>query len=369
MIGPEITLVAVGDLLIRDDTPDYLFDSAKPVFHAADIVYGNCEQPYAWRYPGMAKTFRSTAGFDVMNFANNHILDHGVDVFHKTIQQLTEEGIAVFGAGRTIKEARAPAIIERSGTKVAFLGYCSIQVPSYAATVSRPGCAPLRAHTAYQEQFEEAPGSPPIIRTFASEDDLAAMLDDIRRAKEQAQVVVLSLHWGPLLKGAELSDFQPGVAHAAIDAGADIILGHHPHIIKGIEVYKGKVIFYSINHFVMKNDKALDINYESHGFVSNSHIRTMLKTYQGEFGFYPDYPLYPFGPDTLDTMIVKVAISDGRIIRVSYLPCRIGTDYQPIVLNRDHRLFDEITGHVARATRDAGLSAEFTACGDEIVVT
>ncbi len=369
MSEKEIVLVGVGDLLIRDPEPDYLFDSTREVFQSADIRFGNCEQPYAWRYPEMAAAFKRNCGFEVMNFANNHILDHGAEVFLNTIAQLKAAGIEVIGAGATIKEARSPAIIEKEGVRIAFLGYNSIQVPSYQATGARPGCAPLKAHTAYQQLFEEAPGTPARVRTFADDDDLAAVLADIAAVKEKADLVIVSLHWGPLLKSSHISDFQPVAAHAIIDAGADLILGHHPHTNKGVEVYKGKVIFYSINHFIMKNEKPVTINYSSHGYVTNSHIQDMLETFPGEFGFYDDYPLYPFGPETLNTMIVKARISGKQIKSVSILPCRIGTDYQPRLLKNDEPEFAAAVEQIRTYSAAAKLSANFTVQGNELLVT
>lgn len=367
-MAAELTIVGIGDLLIRDDEPQSLFDSTRHIFKDADIAFCNVEQPYAYRYPDMAKIFAENVGFDVGNFANNHILDHGPEIFHQSIAQLEDAGIRVIGAGSTIIEARRPAIIERNGTRVAFLGYSSIQVPSYQATTARPGCAPLKAHTAYHPMFEEAPGTPAQIRTFPDEHDLAALVADVEAAKSQAEIVIVSIHWGPLLKGGSIDEYQRIVAHAAIDAGADLIFGHHPHILKGVEVYRGKTIFYSMNHFVMKNDKPLSLDYSAHGFVTNSHVRTMLDTYPGEFGFYPDYPLYPFGPDTLDTIIVKAQAVDGVLKSITYLPCRIGPDCAPRLLTGNDPAFTEVSDRIERYTRQMGLAATFTRNGDEVCV-
>jgi poly-gamma-glutamate synthesis protein (capsule biosynthesis protein) len=97
------------------------------------------------------------------------------------------------------------------------------------------------------------PGVPPIIHTVANAEDVAAMQDDVRAAKKQADVVVVSWHWGVSPTGGgtgELVEYQVAMGHAAIDAGADLVVGHHPHLVQPIEVYKGKVIFYSIANLV-----------------------------------------------------------------------------------------------------------------------
>lgn len=369
MPDETLTIVGVGDLLIRDHNPQYLFDSTRHVFKAADIAFCNIEQPYAWRYPDMARVFAEDAGFHVGSFANNHILDHGADIFAASIDQLEAAGIRVVGAGRAIDEARSPAIVERGGVKVAFLGYSSIQAPSYQATAARPGFAPMKAHTAYHPMFDEAPGAPPQIRTFPDEHDLAALVADVEAARAAADIVIVSIHWGPLLKGGTIDDYQRVIAHATIDAGADLIFGHHPHILKGVEIYKGRAIFYSMNHFIMKNDKPLSVDYSAHGFVTNSHVRMMLDTYPGEFGFFPDYPLYPFGPDTLDTIIVKAKVANRAIESVSYLPCRIGADCQPILLAGNDPAFGEVVDRMERYSRQMSLPAVFKRDGDEVFVS
>src|SRR5262249_17732864 len=143
---------------------------------------------------------------------------------------------------------------------------------------------------------------------------------DVRAAKESADIVAVSLHWGPLLRFGELSEYQQGAAHTIIDAGADIILGHHPHIMKPVEVYKGKVIFYSMGHFVMRTHAPVDTSYESAGQVTQSMVQRNIRTFRGEFGYDPDYPLYPFAlnRDTLKTMIAKITIGESGISRVAF---------------------------------------------------
>lgn len=99
----------------------------------------------------------------------------------------------MIGAGRNIAQARRPAVLERVGTKIAFLAYCSVAAPGSEAEENKPGCVPMRASTSY-EQIDWQPGTPPRIVTWADKDDLAAMAEDIRRARGQADVVVVSIH-------------------------------------------------------------------------------------------------------------------------------------------------------------------------------
>src|SRR4029077_12803240 len=119
---------------------------------------------------------------------------------------------------------------------------------------NKTGITPMRAHTYYMRagdpHEESQPGTPPTILTVPHEEDLHALQEDIKKAKQQADAVVMSIHWGLHHIPKAIATYQPKVAHAAIDAGADLILGHHPHCLKAVEVYKGKVCFYSIGNFM-----------------------------------------------------------------------------------------------------------------------
>ena len=169
-------------------------------------------------------------------------MDWGKDGFFDTIDNLRAAGLAVVGVGAEITAARAPVIVEAKGVRTAFLAYSSILPMNYWAEADRPGCAPMRAHTVYEQIEHDQPGTPARVHTYAHRQDLAALTADIAKARALADVVVVSLHWGIHFVPAVLADYQHEVAHAAIDAGADLILGHHAHIMKGVEVYKGKTI-------------------------------------------------------------------------------------------------------------------------------
>jgi poly-gamma-glutamate capsule biosynthesis protein CapA/YwtB (metallophosphatase superfamily) len=207
------------------------------------------------------------------------------------------QGIAHIGGGNDIDEARCPAIIERDGTKVGFVGYACVCDPAHAARKDRPGLARFRVHTAYEPlpRFFEVPGSPPIIITKPDPGDLAALRENIGRAKDQADVVVVSWHWGvsPATGGHnELIDYQVELGHACIDAGADLVVGHHPHALQGIEVYSGKAIFYSLGNFVPHSA--------------------------------PPHPER--------TMVARMRIAEKRVREVGFLPARVTTTNQPMLL-------------------------------------
>jgi len=253
------------------------------------------------------------AGFHVVSFASNHTLDWGVDALLDTIDVLKQNGLAVIGVGKDIEEARKPLILERKGVKVAFLAYCSVHRPGYEATADKPGLVPMRAWSIYQP-LEHQPGTPGVrIRTFPDPGDLEAMEEDIRRARTLADVVVVSMHWGIHFERATIAMYQRRVGHAAINAGADLIIGHHAHILKGMEVYKGKVIVYSMCNFAMATtyERALHRRENIPGW------REMHKAYDWELD--PDYSGYAWPYDSRKSIVVKALIEDKKVARVSFL--------------------------------------------------
>ena len=354
------TLCAVGDIMINREHPGTVFELARPLLEPADFTFGNCESTYSERgarNPATRGEVRAHprnldalvyGGFDVVSFANNHHLDAGYEAFFDTLAELAARGIATCGAGKDIAEARRPAILERDGTRVAFLGYSSILFPGYEAGHNRPGCAPLRVHTYYEQVEVEQPGSAPDIHTYAKREDLDDLLDDVRRAKEQADVVVVSPHWGIHFAPIAIAEYETDVAKAAIDAGADIVLGHHQHILKPVQVYKGKVIVHGMGNFAMDSDAS------KHAW--SPALKEMQDRYPGYcYGHREDYPTYPFHEDARMTVIVRCAIEDRSISRVGLVPCYINPAGQPEPVDAGNPRFQQIANYFSEVTEAAGL--------------
>ena len=240
--GTELRISAVGDIMLagtaepvlREVGYDYPFARVRHLFQGSHIVFGNLEGPLTdGGEPAQGKqyTFRSppekvvpallTAGFTVLSLANNHILDYGLEGLEQTLQALEVAGIRVVGAGRNLREARRPAIIRTGGRTVAFLAYSLTLPESFYAGPDRPGTA------------------------FGHERHVRA---DVAAARRRADIVIVSFHWGREGE-TTLREYQPELGHAAIEAGAHAVLGHHPHILQGIERYKNGVILYSLGNF------------------------------------------------------------------------------------------------------------------------
>jgi len=260
-----ITLVLGGDVNIQGRAdPASAFAGIQPLLSGADLRFVNLEGPLSgsagegmdipnepnWRHstPDMAAALVE-AGIDVVSCAND--VTYPPAAAMASLAALDRAEIAHCGAGADLAAAHAPAILERSGQRVAFLAYTSICRPfGQAAQAASPGVAQAFALTSYQPDPRAAgvPGRPPVVRTTPVPEDLDRLAGDVEQAKANADVVVVSLHWG--LPGDELTEYQIAYGHAAIDAGADLVAGHGPGTIQAVEVYRGCAILYSLGNLV-----------------------------------------------------------------------------------------------------------------------
>jgi poly-gamma-glutamate synthesis protein (capsule biosynthesis protein) len=368
----RITIIAVGDVAVNRENPDSIFPYVTNVIKSADIAFCQLETNYSERgivlpqarVPSIAHPKNalaiSKAGFNAVSFASNHSLDCGSEAFLDTIQVMKEIGIDLIGVGRNIEEARKPQVIDCKGTKIAFLAYNSILPMGYWADAKRPGCAPMRAWTVYEQIEHDQPGTPARIHTFANEYDKAAMVEDIKKAKAQADVVMVSAHWGIHFKEAEIAMYQREYAYAAIEAGADVILGHHAHILKAIEIYKGKPIFYSLCNF------AFDLPLPRE-FLETRRWKEMMEL-NPSWTIDLRYKSYPFPADSRMTMACKISISDKKVTRVSFLPTLVNEDSQPRFLSSKTPEFNRVVEYMEKVSKAEGIDIRYHVEGDEVVI-
>ncbi len=364
MSAEKLSIYAVGDVIPDRPNPETLFDLALPTLKKADILFGQLEANLSEKGEpqSQAPTARGIspdrvsgltyAGFDVMSFASNHHLDRGQQAMFETIDTLTKNKIAILGVGRNIEEARKPVILERKGTRVGFLAYCSVLPKGYEAEPNKPGCPPMRAST-YYEQVDWQPGTPPRIISLANKDDLAAMVDDVKKLRPSVDVLIMSVHWGLHFIPSLIAMYQKEVGHAAIDAGVDLILGHHAHILKGVELYKGKVIFYSLCNFVMPASKK----------GPSSRVKELYGVSEDA-----EYPDYGFPVDSRKSIIAKCIVSSKKIEKVSYLPVMINPHAQPEILPRSDKRSSEVFDYMEWCCRDQELNTKLSWEGDEVVI-
>lgn len=366
-----VTLLGVGDIVIDREQPETIFQHVADTLRTADIAYGNTDQTYSdLGYPVLghgpnseSKNFKALpyAGFDVISLANNHTLDWGEENLLDTLKRFKEGGMPYVGAGKDIDEARQPVILERKGTKVGFLAYSCVYTKGYEATKTKPGLAGIRVWTIY-EQVDHHPGTPPRIVTIPYAEDRKMMVEDITRLKKQVDVVVLAMHWGIHVTPRVIPMYCVELGHEAIDAGADLVLGTHTHILKGVEMYKGKAIFYSTGNFAIETGPAT---------ISRSpeSIKVMTQIL-ARYGFKPDpeCPTFFCPHESRTTLMVKANIENGNINKISYIPCYINKNSEPEIVGKDDARGQEVYNYVEDISRSENLPVHFSWDGDEVLV-
>ena len=370
--GDSVVLMGVGDVgPVHGDMAGYATHVAS-TFATADVVFAQCERLYSAGarlegdgYDGnfdvghgplpadMISVFTS-AGFDIVSMAGNHTMEFGADVALETAALFEDKGIRVVGFGRNLREACAPVIVERNAVRVALLAYCSVLRDGHEATDDQAGVAPMRASTSY-EKVEWQAGMPMRAITEPNGEDIARMVENIAQAKADAHVVVVSLHWGLHYIPRVIADYQPVVARAAFDAGADLILGHHPHVPKAIEMFgENRACFYSLGNFMFSTNTGL-----KPGFVDKMRRYSVAADLD-------EYPNCPHGEDSHRSLIVNAELSPRGVEKVSFLPVQIAPDLRPEVLAAGDPQFDKNVAFMDWASK--GYDHHFAREGDEVVV-
>lgn len=279
----SIRLMFAGDIMLSREVGSdiknsgdwrYPFLKIASTTSAADMFFANLETPVSDRGTriGSIYSFRSDphtlaglsyAGVDVVSLANNHIWDYSKDALLDTMQNLKNSGIAYAGAGEDYQAAHTPAILDVGGTRVAVLAYTNLLPKAFTRASSTPASA------AY--------------------DDWNKVAEDIKDARGRADIVIVSFHWGEEYQTRHNAD-QEKYGHAAIDAGADIVVGSHPHVEQETERYGKGIIAYSLGNFV-----------------------------------FDQY----FQPEVMRSKILEVDFKDGKISAAKEWPIFIGRYAQP----------------------------------------
>lgn len=256
----SLRIKAVGDIVLgrgveyhlNNQGKDYTypFQYVVDILRSGDIVFGNLEVPmtesdhgldpkgkYVIKSKEKAAEGVKYAGFNVLNLANNHIMDYYERGLFDTINILEKNNIEHCGAGKNIDEARKPAILKVKEIKVAVLGYTDMAEYIYKGN-------PMISFEAGEDKSGVVPRKYELIK------------EDIDEIRENVDLIIVSLHWG-VEDSFEVTDEQKEFAHKLIDDGADIILGHHPHKFQGVEIYEGKPIVYSMGNFIFDQNDPL----------------------------------------------------------------------------------------------------------------
>lgn len=264
--------------------------------HASDFTLGNFEMPITEQGHPLNKLLNIRAphsvapslpriGLDAVTLANNHAPDYGWAGLCDTRAALNAQGIRTLGLGENRQAAAAPLFTEVEGLRIGVVAFSCLTPTGCDAADTRPGLSALRVNTAYEVdpwyQMEE-PGDPACvrIRTEVRADDLAWAERVVREARAQCDLLIATVHWG-FGSTEALADYQPSLARALIEAGADVVHGHHPHAVQAVGFHLGKPIVYSANVLIGQqvylpaSDKvhALWNGMSRDGFVTVLHLQ------------------------------------------------------------------------------------------------
>jgi poly-gamma-glutamate synthesis protein (capsule biosynthesis protein) len=256
------------------------FNQVADYLKKADLVFGNLESVisdqgtnvgsiYSFRTDPKAIEGLVSASFNVLSLANNHALDYTRQALIDCLNRLAEAKIDYAGAGLNETEAFSPLIKEVANTKIAFLAYTNLGPASWRATEDNSGIA------------------------WLSPDDIDKVRQDIISAKEKADILIVSLHWGEEYEPLP-SQTQVDWAKEIIAAGADVLIGHHPHVVQTQEKYQNGWIFYSLGNFIFDQS---------------------------------------FSPETMTSQIVELSIENKKIKDVQTKTIKINDSFQPYLVN------------------------------------
>lgn len=351
----DFDLILSGDLVLDEPDPDYWLAGIAPALRAADLAIGHLEVPHSRRgvelkgdvpapgadpahVPALAR-----AGFGAVSLAGNHMSDLGAEGIADTIRALDRAGIAHAGAGGTLARARAPAVLERKGRRIGLLSYNCVGPQSSWASETQAGCAYVQVDTA-----DGSPIAPAAPLERLNPDSVRAMSEDIAKLRAQVDLLVVALHKGIVHTPVKLAPYEIPLAHAAIDAGADVVSGHHAHIARGIEIYRGRPIFHGLGNGCVVT-RALSPDQSHPARAAWAQRRREL------FGFEPDpaYELAPFHPQAVHSLLGRVRLAEDGRLRWGFVPVFVEAPGRPVLATGNTAR--QVESYVCDITRAAGL--------------
>jgi hypothetical protein len=350
-----LDIVFCGDLVLDEPRPEHWLSGIKPALWGVDLVVGHLEVPHTRRCtelngdvpapaadPDHLAVLRE-AGFHVLTLAGNHMADCGAEGIADTKLELERLGIACCGAGADLNEARRPAILQIAEKRIAILSYNCVGPQNAWATDTDAGVAFVRVEAANGD-----PIAPSARLEQAEPKSVGAMQQDIASAKQKTDFVIVALHKGIVHTPARLAPYERPIAHAAIDAGADTVIGHHAHIIRGLEFYRGKPVFHGLGNGCVVT-RALSPDQDHPARAAWAQKRKEL------FGFEPDpaYRLAPFHPQAVNAMLGSVRWHRNGNIEAGFIPVHVEPPGRPVIA--DGAKAQEIIDYVKQINVEAGL--------------
>ncbi|MBQ8305332.1 MAG: CapA family protein [Blautia sp.] len=377
MAKKKLSMVLTGDIILGDNS-EYFFKGTDALLAEADLVLGQLEVPYSDRAPELLDLYRSPAVLaplpervDALALTGNHLYDAGEVGVLDTIDWLKEHKVPYTGGGRNDEEARKPVILEKDGCRVGYISYNCVGPRATWAGKNKAGCPYVEILVHFEMGDVANPGGPPEkTYTWPEPVSFARMQQEIAALRKECDVLCVYLHKGIVHKPVKLADYEQVVAHAAIDAGADVVSSSHSHILHGIEIYKGKTIYHGLNNFIawvpsLRPDFKRTKGVATDLFDPEDWAKKRIE----RFGFVPDpeYPTYPFHPEAIYTCAAKCIVEDKKIVETRYVPMIVDKEGVTNVVSRTSG-GEEVFSYMKKITDQAGLNADYVWDGDEVVI-
>ncbi|WP_372731458.1 CapA family protein [Novosphingobium sp.] len=355
MTNGTISIVLAGDLVLDEPDGPYWLAGIAPAIAVADLAVGHLEVPHTARgselqgdvpAPGAPPENVAAiagAGFHMLSLAGNHIADCGAEGIADTLALLDAAGLKGTGAGLTLAQARVPVVEERGGMKIGLLSYNCVGPEMSWATADRAGCAYLRIDTA-----DGVPIAPAANLERVTDEALSILEADIAALRQNTDFVMVALHKGIVHTPARLAPYERAISHAAIDAGADVVIGHHAHIVRGIEFHRGKPIFHGLGNACVVTS-ALSPAQDHPARAAWAQRRKTM------FGFEPDpaYTLAPFHPEAINAMLGRLTLhADGRV-DAGIVPVDVLAPGRPVLAQGERK--NAVARYIEQITVAAGL--------------
>jgi len=363
---PALDVLLTGDLILDAPDPDHWLSGLAPLTGAVDVTIGHLEVPHTRRgeesghdVPAPAAdpahlAALQRAGFSAVTLAGNHIADRGAEGIADTISELDRLGIAHCGAGLTLAAARRPALLSRKTHRIALLSYNCVGPESSWARADRAGCAFLRI-----ERLGGGPIAPAETLSHIDPASLEEVIEDIARARAASDLCIVAFHKGIVHRPAVLAPYERPISHAAVEAGADIVIGHHAHIVRGIEIYRDRPIYHGLGNGCVVT-RALS--------PDETHPRraAWVRRRRELFGFEPDpaYPLAPFHPEAVNAMLARIRYRNGSL-EAGFVPIYIEPPGRPVIPTPE--VASRIVRYIAEIGARAGLPPLSLEAGTDMV--
>jgi poly-gamma-glutamate synthesis protein (capsule biosynthesis protein) len=354
-MNDTIDLALTGDLVLDEPDAGHWLAGIAPRLRAADLALGHlevahtrsrCELAGDIPAPGAPPenlAALADAGFGMVSLAGNHIADCGPQGIADTLAGLDEHGVLHAGAGMNLIEARRPAIATCKGRAVALLSYNCVGPEASWAANDRAGCSFLPIGT-----DDGSPATPRANLIHVLPDARGILAEDIAAARRDADFVIVALHKGIVHTPAKLAPYERPVAHAAIELGADAVISHHAHIVRGIEFHRGSPIFHGLGNGCVVT-RALSSDQNHAGRAEWARKRREM------FGFEPDpaYVLAPFHPEAINGFIGRLVLGPDGTVTAGLTPVHVEAPGRPVVVGEPRAR--EIADYVEAITLKAGL--------------